>query len=180
MTNTAPPLGLFQFLDRSHQELQRQLQSLTRLAQQIAEDSLDAAGRTELKQTVAWFNGEARQHHLDEERHIFPALLQSTDANVVQTTQRLRQDHGWLEENWLELEPSLEAAAGGYSWFDPGTLQQGVQVFEQLYLDHLVLEESLAYPEARAHIHPAELEKAGVEMARRRAVREARPTRAAH
>ncbi len=147
MTSTP---ALFDFLDRSHQELQRQLGALRRLVGAVADDALDAAGRDELKRTIAWFNREARQHHLDEEHHVFPPLLQSTDAHVVQTTLRLRQDHGWIEENWLELEPSLEAAAGGYSWFDRDTLAQGVEVFEQLYIDHLTLEESLAYPEARA------------------------------
>ena len=172
MTSTP---ALFDFLDRSHQELQRQLVALRRLVGAVADDTLDAAGRDELKRTIAWFNREARQHHLDEEHHVFPALMQSTDAQVVQTTLRLRQDHGWIEENWLELEPSLEAAAGGYSWFDRDTLAQGVAVFEQLYIDHLTLEESLAYPEARARIDPATLARASAEMAQRRAVRETRP-----
>ncbi|HPO19897.1 MAG TPA: hemerythrin domain-containing protein [Rubrivivax sp.] len=174
MTSTP---ALFDFLDRSHQELQRQLVALRRLVGAVADDTLDAAGRDELKRTIAWFNREARQHHLDEEHHVFPPLLQSTDANVVQTTLRLRQDHGWIEENWLELEPSLEAAAGGYSWFDRDTLAQGVEVFEQLYIDHLTLEESLAYPEARARIDPTTLARASAEMAQRRAQREARPAK---
>ena len=175
MTPSTPPPALFDFLDRSHQQLQRQLAALKRLVGRVAEDSLDAQGREELRCAIAWFNTEARQHHLDEEKHVFPALLDSGDEHVVQTTRRLRQDHGWIEENWLELEPSLEAAAGGYSWFDRNVLAQGLGMFEQLCLDHLVLEESLAYPEARKRIDPAELERAGVEMARRRAVREARP-----
>ena len=175
MTASTSTPALFDFLDRSHQELQRQLVALRRLVGQVSDDALDAPGRDELKRTIAWFNTEARQHHLDEEHHVFPALMQSTDAHVVQTTLRLRQDHGWIEENWLELEPSLEAAAGGYSWFDRDTLAQGVAVFEQLYIDHLTLEESLAYPEARARIDPATLARASAEMAQRRAVRETRP-----
>ncbi|QTD47491.1 hemerythrin domain-containing protein [Ottowia testudinis] len=165
---------MFDFLDHSHQQLQRQLGVLKRLARQLAQDELTARERDELRQVIAWFNTDARQHHLDEEKHVFPALLESSDEHVVHTTRRLRQDHGWIEENWLELAPSLEAAAGGYSWFDRDTLAHGVAVFEQLCLDHLVLEESLAYPEARERIHPADLERAGVEMARRRAEREAR------
>ena len=166
MTSTP---ALFDFLDRSHQELQRQLVALRRLVGAVADDTLDAAGRDELKRTIAWFNREARQHHLDEEHHVFPPLLQSTDANVVQTTLRLRQDHGWIEENWLELEPSLEAAAGGYSWFDRDTLAQGVEVFEQLYIDHLTLEESLAYPEASKRLAQTDTSGMGREMAARRA-----------
>ncbi len=172
--DTAATPRLFNFLDKSHQQLDLQLKALARLADHIAEDSLGADQRAELRQVVAWFNREARQHHLDEEQHIFPTLLASSDLHIVQTTQRLRQDHGWLEENWLEIQPSLEAAAGGYSWYDPATLREAVRVFEQLYMDHLVLEESIAYPEARARIDAATLEKAGAEMAQRRAVREAK------
>ena len=71
----------------------------------------------------------------------------------------------------------LKAAAGGYSWFDRDTLAQGVEVFEQLYIDHLTLEESLAYPEARARIDPTTLARASAEMAQRRAQREARPAK---
>ena len=75
-------------------------------------------------------------------------------------------------------EPALEAAADGNSWFDPNVLRQAVEVFQQLYLDHIVLEESLAYPEARGRIDPALLESMGREMAKRRAVRDAKAAKA--
>ena len=62
---------------------------------------------------------------------------------------RLQQDHGWLEEDWLELEPMLQAVAQGYSWYDLDMLRQATTVFTELYLDHIDLEESLIYPEAK-------------------------------
>jgi hypothetical protein len=65
---------------------------------------------------------------------------------------RLQQDHGWLEEDWLELEPQLQAVAHGYSWYDIDSLRHGVGVFTALYHDHIALEESLIYPEAKAHM----------------------------
>lgn len=174
ITVTASPASLFDFLDHSHQQLQRQLTVLRRLTRQLADHGLAPPEREELRRAVAWFNHDGRQHHLDEEKHVFPALLASSDEQVVQTARRLRQDHGWIEENWLELVPALDAAAGGYAWFDPDTLAQGVELYEQLCLDHLVLEESLAYPRAREQLDPAALAQAGVEMARRRAVRAAK------
>jgi hypothetical protein len=84
-----------------------------------------------------------------KKKHVFPSLLASNQEDVLQATHRLIQDHGWLEADWFEIEPALEAAADGNSWFDPNVLRQAVEVFQQLYLDHIVLEESLAYPEAR-------------------------------
>jgi hemerythrin-like domain-containing protein len=62
---------------------------------------------------------------------------------------RLQQDHGWLEEDWLELSPQLQAVAEGYSWYDLDTLRAGVPIFTELYRDHIALEESMIYPEAR-------------------------------
>lgn len=168
-----PADGLFDFLDDCHRQIAAQLHEMRELADAIEGDGLTATVRIRARALKDWFNAEARQHHLDEEKHVFPALLASGDATVVQHTQRLIQDHGWLEEDWLEIEPSLSAAADGYTWFDPIVLKHAVQVYGMLYLDHMVLEESLAYPEARARLDPAKLKAMGTEMARRRALREA-------
>ena len=172
-TTARPGDGLFSFLDHSHQEMQRMLLALKGVVDAIEMDGLTPAVRERIREVLGWFNTQAREHHLDEERHVFPALLASSEESTRTVAERLRQDHGWLEEDWLEIEPSLAAAADGYNWFDLGTLRQAVEVFDQLYFDHIVLEESLAYPEARRLIPAPDLEAMGVEMARRRALREA-------
>jgi iron-sulfur cluster repair protein YtfE (RIC family) len=169
---------LFNFLDRCHQDIQEKLVQMMALAVAVEADGLSPALQAQARELTDWFNAEPRQHHLDEEKHIFPALLASSDENVLQTTHRLIQDHGWLEADWFEIEPSLEAAADGNAWFDPGELRQAVEVFQQLYSDHIVLEESLAYPQARERLDPALLASMGVEMARRRAIRDAKPKKA--
>ena len=118
-----------------------------------------------------FFNGEARQHHLDEEKHIFPPLLASQNAEIVQATEHLIQDHGWLEENWIQIAPSLEAATHGNLWFDPAELRHALEVFEALYLDHILLEESIAYPEAKKRLQGLDTLGMGREMAKRRVLR---------
>lgn len=177
---TAPlaPEGLFSFLDQFHGTIQQHLEELHALAVTLEADGLTPAVRAEARRLADWFNAEARQHHLDEEKHVFPALLSSGDAELEQTTQRLIQDHGWLEADWLEIEPSLSATAEGSTWFDPMVLRHAVEVFRQLYLDHIVLEESIAYPQAREQMDPALLQAMGVEMARRRAVRDTQSKKA--
>ena len=165
--------GMFEFLDECHQKMQRQLAALRTLAQTIEADGLSAPLRAQARSIGKWFNNDARQHHLDEERHIFPALLASDDADITLAAGRLIQDHGWLETDWMEIEPALAAAADGYTWFDPVVLRHAAEVFEQLYLDHIVLEETLAYPAARSRIPEGDLLAMGIEMARRRAIREA-------
>jgi hemerythrin-like domain-containing protein len=170
---TESAAGMFEFLDDCHQEMQRQLVALRLLAQALEADGLSPSLRKQARTISKWFNEEARQHHLDEERHIFPALLASDDPDITLAAGRLIQDHGWLETDWMEIEPALSSAADGYTWFDPVVLRHAVDVFEQLYLDHIVLEETLAYPAARSRIPAGDLAAMGIEMARRRAVREA-------
>lgn len=171
--DTASVAGMFAFLDGCHQEVQRQLTELRTLVLAIESDGLSAPLRARARNIIRWFNTEARQHHLDEERHIFPALLASDDPDITLAAGRLIQDHGWLETDWMEIEPALSSAADGYTWFDPVVLRHAVEVFEQLYIDHIVLEETLAYPAARSRIPAGDVAAMGTEMARRRAVREA-------
>lgn len=164
-------IAVFEFLDSSHKDIQVQLRQLHLLVDAIEADGLSAANRGVARRVLDYFSGEARQHHLDEEKHIFPSLLASQDPEVVLATERLIQDHGWLEENWIQIAPSLEAATSGNLWFDMTELRHSLEVFEALYLDHIVLEESIAYPEAKRRLLEVDTIGMGREMARRRALR---------
>ena len=179
--NAAPsPIALFDFLDSTHADIKTQLQRLRALVETIEANGLDASAREQARRVVHYFNTEARQHHLDEEKHIFPALLNSQNAEVVHATERLTQDHGWLEENWLQMAPSLDAAASGNQWFDPQELHHALDVFEALYLDHILLEESMAYPEARKRLAAYSAAGIGREMAQRRALKKHKEATASH
>lgn len=161
---------VFEFLDETHREIQHQLGQLRGLIDAIEAEGLTSAHKPLAQQVLSYFNSEARQHHLDEEKHIFPALLNSDNPDVVHAARHLTQDHGWLEENWLQIEPALEAAANGNQWFDIMELRHALDVFEALYTDHIMLEESLAYPEAIKRLESFDGAGAGREMAKRRAL----------
>lgn len=167
------PAGVFEFLDATHVRIGQQLKRLRLLVDRIATDGLDQSAQAMARDVLDYFNTEARQHHLDEEKHVFPALLASHEPELVQAAERLTQDHGWLEENWLYIAPSIEAAADGNNWFDTTELSHALDVFEALYEDHIVLEESLAYPEARQRLAQTDKTGMGREMARRRALQKA-------
>lgn len=164
-------IAIFEFLDSTHREIQQHISSLHSLVDAIESDGLNPANRATARRVLDYFNGEARQHHLDEERHIFPPLLASQNAEIVQATEHLIQDHGWLEENWIQIAPSLEAATSGNLWFDPAELRHALEVFEALYLDHILLEESIAYPEAKKRLEGLSTLGMGREMAKRRVLR---------
>mgnify|MGYP003595509959 CR=1 FL=1 len=171
-TATAANDAPFDILDAFHRQIQFKLCELRDVAAAIEAGELTPTLRAQARSVRDWFNSEAREHHLDEERNVFPALLASGKEELVQQTNRLIQDHGWLEADWLEIEPSLGAAADGNTWFDPAVLRHAIEIFNELYTDHIVLEESIAYPEARQRIAPEKWVSMFKEMANRRLVRE--------
>jgi len=175
---TAWPDG-FEVLDACHRQTLAHLDELAALSACIQAGPPDAATRASAAGIVAFFSTTARQHHEDEERHVLPQMATSDDAAIAQAALRLQQDHDWLEEDWMELSPHLDAIACGQSWYDVDLLREGVQVFIELSRDHIALEESCLYPEVQSRLRPGERREMGREMAaRRRAVRKAaRPGR---
>ncbi len=161
----------FVVLDACHRSMLERVAALEELVAAVDRDGVSPAVRESAALIADFLSTTARQHHEDEERHVFPALLCSADADLVQAVLRLQQDHGWLEENWLELEPHVQAIATGYGCCDMDTLRQGVAVLVALYRDHIALEESLIYPQARAHLGRAGRRAMGREMAARRSAR---------
>jgi hemerythrin-like domain-containing protein len=136
-------------LDHTHRQVMVVLGELHQLVERLDRSGIDAQAQQLSKDICSFFRGSARQHHADEERLVFPQLLSGGDATLVHHVLRLQQDHGWLEEDWQELEPQLQAVADGYSWYDLDMLRAALPVFEELYREHIALEESLIYPAAR-------------------------------
>lgn len=145
----APP-G-FAALDRTHREIQVMLGRFAELLDHVDDNGPDEAARVSAAEIRAFFDGHARQHHADEEAQVFPALLNSGNAELVHHVKRLQQDHGWLEEDWLALSPQIEAIAQGYNWYDLPMLRHALPVFAALYAEHIVLEETVVYPAAKRH-----------------------------
>lgn len=148
--NPAPPMPSFESLDRTHAQVLEVLEQFDRLLQHVGDNGPDAIAQASAREIHAFFAGSARQHHADEEKFVFPGLASSQNAELAQHIQRLQQDHGWLEEDWLVLAPQIEAIAQGYSWYDIDLLREALPMFAQLYKDHIALEESLIYPAAKA------------------------------
>lgn len=171
-TDTPAPRGRavqpFDVLDSCHRQVVIALQQMNELIEHLAANGVDGHAQETARSIFMFFMNTAREHHLDEERHVFPALLRSGRADLIDATLRLQQDHGWIEEDWLELAPQFESIAAGYHWFNLEQLRLAVPVFQALYQDHIALEESLIYPEARERITEWDLQGMGREMAQRR------------
>ncbi len=148
MKPVSPP-DRFQALDACHQQIHQHLGQLAEVLLQIEAGADEAQYRQEAGLIEAFFSGTSRDHHAEEEKNVFPALLASDNAELIQAVRTLQQDHGWIEQNWLELAPMLRAIAQGEDWVDMAEMQHMVEVFLNLCHDHIMLEETLIYPQAK-------------------------------
>lgn len=171
----APPDG-FDCLDAFHRRTLVALGRLAALMRNLLGGGAPSEARALAAEVIEHFSIPARQHHEDEERYVFPRLVAGGDPETVQTVLRLQQDHGWLEEDWMELAPHLDAIASGQRCHDLESLRQGVDVFIALSHDHIALEESLVYPQARKLLAARERSAMGRALADRR--RKAGPSQA--
>jgi hemerythrin-like domain-containing protein len=145
----APPMPSFESLDATHHDVMETLLQLDRLLDHLDAKGADDGVRALAAEICAFFDGTARAHHTAEEQLVFPSLLTSGDEELIGHVRRLQQDHGWLEEDWLELGPQLHAVAEGYNWYDLDVLRTAIPIFNDLYRDHIALEETVVYPESQ-------------------------------
>ena len=139
----------FEPLEKCHRETLRMLGELAMLVARIEQVGVDPRSREMARTVNRYFGEELRQHHLDEEAHVFPTLASCGDAETQQAIARLKQDHAWLRADWRVLSPLVQGVASGQSWVDVDALRDGVETFCALSRDHIALEESLIYPRAR-------------------------------
>jgi hemerythrin-like domain-containing protein len=148
----APEAMIFTAMEDCHRQILSHLTALEALVSGMESSPLDAADQKRIGAIEAFFSSTARHHHALEERYFFPPLLAGDDPNLIATVRGLQQDHGWIEENWIELSPQLSAVASGNNWFDLAELKHAVEVFAELCRLHLELEDTLVYPATRARL----------------------------
>ena len=170
--------GAFEVLDACHRQMVDMLARLSALVGGLDKGGPDGEARRTAEEIIQFFSQTARQHHEDEERHVFPRLQDSNDPETVQAVRRLQQDHHWMDVDWKELSPAIAAVADNRGGYDLEALREGVEIFTALSHDHIALEESYIYPQARTRLGSAELQQMGREMAERRRVRSARTANA--
>lgn len=128
-----------------HVGILRRLQALDQLPALIEPA---AQARQIATQSLAFFREAIFEHHLDEERDLFPAVLASAQAGderarVQAMVDRLTQEHRVIEALWQGLEKDLKRVARGQdSQLDVGELHTLVSS----YLAHAAFEETEFLP----------------------------------
>ncbi len=146
---TAAPTTHFKALDACHLQIQQHLAELQRMAKHMELEGLNAEDRKLAGEIEGFFSSTSREHHEQEEKHVFPPLLATGTEEMKTAVHSLQQDHGFIEENWIELAPQLRAISEGNFWFDAAEFQHNVELFLELMNGHIALEESMIYPESK-------------------------------
>ena len=164
----------FQMLSACHERVQRTLALLQRLHQHVAQHGGDEQAVQAARDVLRYFEQAAPQHHLDEERHVFPRVLALGDATLTQVVQRLQRDHLEMASTWSRVRTELQLLVDqgprlSASWVND--TQALFQHFVSLYERHIPDEENLVFPAGERAIEADALNAMVQDMMQRRGVR---------
>jgi len=156
-------------LSACHDRLRQRCDTLAKLPGHIDLHGADDQARSAAQSILRYFDGPALYHHADEEKDLFPALLESvagSDAACLRGLfDRLSTEHRSLENQWQRLRPLLTELAEGRA---PELPQADIQTFIDEYAGHLECEDQELLPLAKRMLGEAELQKIGRAMQDRR------------
>lgn len=103
-----------------------------------------AQARRVAEQSLAFFRSAVFEHHADEERELFPAVLAAATVGeereqVRSLAQQLTREHRQIEGLWKSLEPSLKRVAKGQ---DSELNTRDLALLVEVYTAHARFEES--------------------------------------
>lgn len=136
------PISSFQ---HCHVGIVSRLQPMSELPRLAAEAT---KARKIAADVVALFQDAVIEHHADEEKELFPAVLRSAlpgaeTTRVQEIVDRLVREHRAIERLWRQLEPQVRAVARGA---DVTLDQSGVELLVSAYLMHANSEEQEFLP----------------------------------
>lgn len=170
----SPSVGFeqpFEMLDACHDRVRRSLQLLVDLRAYLRSHDCDDSARQAAHDVMRYFDLAAPHHHMDEERHLFPALRQhrADDAPLMSVVRQLEQDHEAMHALWNEsVRTALQALDNGVQTVFTAEQEAAFDAFAALYARHLPMEDEVAYPAARSVVSAREEQSMGEEMAARR------------
>jgi hemerythrin-like domain-containing protein len=158
----------FEMLKACHERIARMLDLLARLRAHVDANGVDVQAAGAARDVMRYFDLAAPQHHLDEERHVLPALRASGDAALAALADRLQQDHRCMETAWAAARAVLACVEDAQQPALSAEDHAALAAFASLYADHLAAEEGTAFPAAVRRLGDEDLQAMGADMRARR------------
>jgi hemerythrin-like domain-containing protein len=160
----------FEMLDACHERVERMLALLGKIRGHVLSHGADAQAKDAARDVMRYFDQAGPRHHEDEELHVFPPLLAQRDPAVLAVVIRLKHDHAEMGVMWAQVRASLQALQeAGADWTGFASEEtNNFDAYDALYRRHLLDENSVVYPAARALIRGAALQTMSADMMARR------------
>lgn len=160
-------------LDACHGHIRQRLQTIWRLADHLPRHGADAAARQAATEVLRYFSVAAANHHEDEERDLFPALLAVAPRTERRATQalinRLLDEHQRLA---VLCEPLMARLLDISQGRPAGEIDAGaIEAFAALSIEHMRVETEELMPLARRLLTPGILQSLSITMSVRRGVK---------
>jgi len=160
-----------EMLAACHVRIERQCATLRRLVAHLVRHGSDSEAREAAANVMRYFDTSARHHHADEEKDLFPALIESvagSDAVCVrELTEGLSSDHRELEARWQRVRAVLERVVAGER---VSLKSEDVEALVTLFERHIQREEGELLPMAARLLSDDELDRVGRAMRERRGI----------
>lgn len=161
------PIGM---LKDCHRRIERFLDLLCLVAERAHERSLTAEEQSAVLTSLEYFRTGGERHTADEEESLFPRLRAELAPATLERIDGLESDH----HEAAGLHHAVEQLY--IQWISAGTLKpdeqqqllQATRRLQQLYAEHIQIEETVVFPHAAAILQPPALEAMKTEFIARR------------
>lgn len=147
--------------------------ALLKLSTALKQDGWSDSYAASAEQIRRYFNVAGPEHHLDEELHLFPAIIalapelkQAQSSELLQRIHQLIKEHVESDALWETLDRMLEERTENFAKLDTLASQ-----FEEAMREHAEIENEIIFPYAKAHISDTEFKKMGADIAKRRGIK---------
>lgn len=159
------PIGL---LRACHRRIAERLELLERLPGYVETHGADASAQSAAQRILNYFERAAEHHHQDEEEDLFPMLRRARgrngwDERMLDSLDQLTVEHARLAWRWAQARPSLVALVRGQR-----VPNLRIDELVRAYRAHMAIEDEMIFPRAATLLDPAELQRLGAAMQRRR------------
>ena len=159
-----------------HEKILHFSSALSKLSGALKKDGWNDEITVSSNQIRRYFNVAAHQHHLDEENHLFPAIIaldpefkQAESTQILTILHRLIKEHVESDALWGTLDEMLAEQSDDFT-----LLEELAQEFERSMHEHARIENKEIFPYAKAHISKDDLKKIGLAIAERRGISQAK------
>jgi len=165
-----------ELLNSCHEKIIHFSSTLLKLSTALKQQGWSEELSVTAKNICQYFNIAGPEHHLDEEQHLFPAVIAlctgQTDGSkqecddLIQLIHRMIKEHVETDVLWEKINQLLNNKSRDFKQLETLSFQ-----FKEAMHEHAEMENNIIFPYARAHINDADFKKMGAAIAARRGIK---------